>query len=319
MTWRTALLYLLSALLVLLLVGYLLTGLVQVQPGERAVVRRFGRVLEHKPGPGLWIGLPWGMDRVECISVDTVRRVEVGFQPGTEDTGRETPPGQLLTGDHNLVNVRVVIAYNVRESQVEEYALQRSRVDTLVGRATEAAVAEWVGGRAVDEVLLQGQVRLRDWLVAEVQRRIEPYGLGVEIQQASVAHLLPPEQVKSAFDDVTRAQTDIQTTVNKAEQEAERVVREAQAERYRTLQLAAAYAREQQLVAQAEAKSFTDRLEQYRRLRQQNPDILRRIWLDEVSRLLARMKDGGQVDLLDNHLGGDGLDFTVVQPPPKKK
>src|SRR2546428_852366 len=92
------------------LIGYLLTGLTQVRPGERAVVRRFGKVVD-KPGPGLLVGLPYGMDRVDRVPVDLLRRVRVGFQPGTEQTDETTPAGQLLTGDQNLVNVQVVVAY----------------------------------------------------------------------------------------------------------------------------------------------------------------------------------------------------------------
>ena len=81
---------------VLLLVGYLLTGVTQVRPGERAVVRRFGRVLEQKPEPGLWIGLPWGMDRVDRV-------------PAQEDTGLRPVGRQSLDlgGSPDLLDVVV--------------------------------------------------------------------------------------------------------------------------------------------------------------------------------------------------------------------
>ena len=49
------------------------TGLYQVLPGEAAVVRRFGRVLPERPEPGLYLGLPWGMDRVDRVAVDQLR------------------------------------------------------------------------------------------------------------------------------------------------------------------------------------------------------------------------------------------------------
>src|SRR5438445_5358540 len=171
---------------------YLCTGITQVRPGERAVVRRFGQVLPNKPGPGLRIGLPWGMDRVDRVPVDLVRRVAVGYQPDEDEINLVTPPGQLLTGDHNLVNVQVVIDYNVRADQVESYVLQSERADSLVARAAETAIAEWVAGRTVDDVLLQGKIDLPRWLVGRTQECIQPYALGVQIQQASVAHLLPP-------------------------------------------------------------------------------------------------------------------------------
>src|SRR5437764_7460433 len=94
---------------VLLLAVYALTGVTQVRPGERAVVRRFGRVLPDKPKPGLLIGLPWGMDRVDRIAVDRVQSVAVGYQPEETTDPAAMPPGQFLTGDHNLVNVQITL------------------------------------------------------------------------------------------------------------------------------------------------------------------------------------------------------------------
>src|SRR5437660_11117896 len=98
-------------LLFLLLAAYLLTGLAQVRPEERAVVRRFGKVVA-RPGPGLWVGLPWGVDRVDRVPVRTLRQVAAGYDPAAaSDAPGTTPPGQLLTGDQNLVNVGLVLAY----------------------------------------------------------------------------------------------------------------------------------------------------------------------------------------------------------------
>src|SRR5947208_1368877 len=128
------------------LVGYGLTGVVQVRPGERAVVRRFGRVLTHSPDPGLWVGLPWGMDRVDRVVVDQMRSVTVGYI----DDQEARPVGQLLTGDHNLVNVKVVLFYKVRPEEAADFVTHADRVDALLTRAVEAKTAGWVGGHTVD-------------------------------------------------------------------------------------------------------------------------------------------------------------------------
>jgi membrane protease subunit HflK len=308
----------LVVLLIVLLAGYLLTGVTQVRPGERAVVRRFGRVLDEQPEPGLWVGLPWGMDRVDRVAVDRVQRVEVGYIPNPDEDAQTTTPGQLLTGDHNLVNVQVDLNYTVRHDAVADYVVHADEADGLVARAAETAMAEWVAGRTVDEVLLRGKVDLPPWLVGETQRRLEPYRIGVSVRDASVAHLLPPPQVKTAFDQVTEAQTTIRTSLNKAEQQADRALRGAEAEQYRLEQLAAAYAREQTLLARAEADSFERRLRQYQEMKRGNPDALAAIWWDEMGKLFAKLREGGRVDLLDNHLGADGLDITIVTPPKKK-
>jgi membrane protease subunit HflK len=298
--------------------GYLLTGVTQVRPGEIAVVRRFGRVVDQ-PGPGLHVGLPYGMDRVDRVPVDLVRRVRIGYQPDADENDQTTPPGQLLTGDYNLVNVQVLLDYAIKEKDVVDYVVQAERADGVIARAAEAIIAEWVAGRKVDEVLLRGKVELPELLVRRTQARIEPYHLGVVIQNASIAYLYPPDEVKQAFDDVTRAETAIGTRQQEALQEAARRLREAEAEKHRIEKMTAAYRQEQVVLAQAEARSFVQRLEQYRRLRKDNPHVLAGIWWDQIGKLFTRLKENGRLDLLDNHLGADGLDITVAPPLPKKR
>src|SRR4051794_32495374 len=105
------------------LVAYLLTGVAQIRPEERAVVRRFGRAVA-RPGPGLWVGLPYGIDRLDRVPIASVRRVAVGYRP---DAVEDTPAGQFLTGDQNLVNVQVAIDYAVGDGpdDLDDFVLQR--------------------------------------------------------------------------------------------------------------------------------------------------------------------------------------------------
>src|SRR4051812_49687745 len=105
-------------LLLLALVAYLLTGVAQVGPEERVVVRRFGKVVA-RPGPGLWVGLPWGIDRIDRVPVRTVRQLQVGYNPDASLDPTVTPVGQLLTGDQNLVNVQVVLDYAIGETDAD--------------------------------------------------------------------------------------------------------------------------------------------------------------------------------------------------------
>ena len=148
------------------------------------MVRRFGRVLAEKPAPGLWVGLPWGIDRVDRVPVNRVRRVEVGYQPEVDEESVTTPPGQLLTGDHNLIDVRVVLQYAVdpEEEQIVHYVLQAPVVDDLLARATEALLAEWVAAHTIDDLLMRGKSTLPAVLVRETQKRVEGYQLGVQVQ-----------------------------------------------------------------------------------------------------------------------------------------
>lgn len=300
---------------VLLLAAYLATGVTFIRPGERAVIRRFGRVVDT-PGPGLHIGLPWGIDRVDRIPVDLVRRVQVGYTRAAEESG--TPAGQLVTGDHNLVNVQAVIQYAVRDDAIEDYLVQAAQADALIERAAESALTEWIASRKVDDALGIDKVRLNSWLEKETQRRIEPYRLGVRIQAASIGFIDPPDQVIAAFKDVTAAQTAIQTSENDARQKAEKMRRDTEAVRYALEKDTEAYVNERRQLAQAEADAFSKRLEQYRRLKKDNPDILAAIWWDQMGKLFTRLKANGRIDLLDHHLAGNGLDITIFPTQPAK-
>jgi modulator of FtsH protease HflK len=295
---------------------YLLTGVAQIRPEERAVVRRFGRVVAH-PGPGLWVGLPYGIDRLDRVPTATVRRVPVGYRP---EIVEDNPAGQFLTGDQNLVNVQVAIDYAVGEgpTDLEDYVAQKDRVDGVLAREAEAALGEWVSGRAVDDVLLTGNVALPGWLTRRVQERIADQHLGVRVQQASVAYLAPPEEVRGAFEDVNRAQTAARSQEQRAHQEAARTLREAEASAYQMEQQALGSAAAKRAIAKAEADTFKKRLEQYRKLRANNPDVLAAIWWEEMGRVWLGFRGRGRVDLLDAHLGPDGLDLTQVVPPPKR-
>lgn len=305
----------LLGLLAFLVLGYAATGLYQVLPGEVAVVRRFGRVLPERPEPGLHLGMPWGVDRVDRVAVDQLRRVVVGYQEGGDAA---MPAGQLLTGDNNLVNVQATIYYKVRPEEAASYVVQAERVDGLTARAAETVMAEWSAGRSVDEVLLNGKVDLRAALIKQVQERIDAYGLGVDVLDAPVALIAPPDEVKSAFDDVAREQTRIATKVNNAEQEAESQWRQALSYKYSVEQETAAYASNRRLLARREAESFLNRLHKYQEARRDNPDYLRQIWDEERGKLFAKLKENGQLGLLDEHIGPDGLDVDVLTPTPKK-
>ncbi|HTU18345.1 MAG TPA: SPFH domain-containing protein [Gemmataceae bacterium] len=302
--------------LVALLVGYALTGVVQIRPGELGVVRRFGRLLKNRLEPGLSIQLPWGMDRVDRVAVDRVQSVTVGYQE--DDLSGETmPAGQLLTGDHNLVNVQAVLTYKVRADEVADFVFQADRVDALLARTVEAVMAQWVAGRTVDDVLLNGKNAMRLVLKEQTQAWIASYRLGVQILDARVALIAPPKNVKEDFDSVALAQTRNTTLRNTAEQNVARELRMAESVKHRLEQETVAYVYTRKLLAQQDADRFLKRLHQYEIGRKDNPYYLRQIWEEERGKLFARLKENGQIDLLDHHLGANGLDLITAPTSPK--
>jgi membrane protease subunit HflK len=289
--------------LLLLAAAYLATGVYQVGPDERAVVRRFGRVVA-RPGPGLGVGLPWGLDQVDRVPVRAVRQIRVGYDP---EGGAEavTPPGQMLTGDQNLVNVQLVIDYAIGETDddLDTYVLHRDRVDATLALAVEAAAAEWAAGRTIDQVLLTGNAALPAWVMDRLAARLPELRLGIRAQRVSVALLAPPNEVRAAFEAVNQAQTAIRTRETQARQERDQRLSQAAAVRYKLEQEAAQYRDEQRAQAGADAAAFAAELDAYRTLSETNPDALAFLWWHEMQEALDAMAArGSEVKPLDHYL-----------------
>lgn len=290
-------------LLLAAVVLWLGSGITIIRPGERAVVQRFGAIVA-RPYPGLWIGLPWGIDRVERFSVQGVRQIPVGYDPARE----EPFLGQFLTADQNLVQLQLTVHYVIGESdqELDAYLAQRAQVESILERLCEAAVAEWVSTHEVDEVLLAGNAALPVWTHQRLQQYLLSYHLGIHIQQIHVVWLTPPEEVRSAFASVTQAQTAVGMQLLKARQQAEQRQRQAHALAYRLDQQAEAF--RQSLLQQTRAE-----IDQFQTLQQalgHAPDQLILFWWQEMQRCLTDLKNrGGRVEPIDAHLHPQGLDL----------
>lgn len=307
-------------LIILAFILYLLTGISQVRPEERGVVRRFGQVVA-RPSPGLWVGLPWGIDRMERVPVRTTQQLTAGYNQENWSDIAGTPPGQFLTGDHNLVNVQLVLQYAIGEtdSELDDYVMHKDQVDAVVSRVVEAATSEWAAGEPVDQVLLTGSAALPAWIMDRIAERLPKFHLGIRVQRVSVSYLAPPEEVRASFEAVTQAQTGIRTKEFQARQEASQSERLAEAFRYKQEQEAAEYRESQLRQAGADATEFLAQLQAYHEVSKNNPDALAFLWWDEMRKAIVGLKNrGGRVEPLDSYLGTGGLDVTQLISPKRK-
>ena len=303
--------------LIVALLIYLSTGVAQIRPDERAVVRRFGKVVA-RPNPGLWVGFPWGIDTLDRIPIQP-RQIAIGYSPEQATDAPGPPVGQLLTADQNLVNLRLVIEYLVRseDDQLESFLTQKLQVDPTVTREAETLAAEWIGRQPVDRVLA-GRTELTLWITEQLPARLAPYRLGIRLQRVSVDVLTAPEEVRDAFEAVNQAQTGISTRENQARLEAQRYRSEAAITKQKLERESIGYHQRQIAPAEAEAAEFLKRLKQYQELRGVQPDFLAALWREEIGKLLDDFAArGGRIEVLDPNLGPD-VDITLISPTRKR-
>jgi hypothetical protein len=107
--------------------------------------------------------------------------------------------------------------------------------------------------------------------------------------------------------------------LNKAEQDTESKLRQSESDKFRLEQETLAITNNMILQASKDAERFLARLQQYIEGRKTNPDYLLQIWQDERSKIFAKLRDQGNLGLLDQYLGAGGLEINLMPLGQKTK
>ncbi len=269
---------------------------------QQAVVTRFGRVVEPRVMPGIHVSLPWPIDRVSKLKVRQLQRLVVGG--GAPDTvvGRAQPlVSQFLTGDQNLLHLRVVVQYSV--GVPADYLFQADNVPGAVGAAVESELARRVAHRGVDAVLTTEKVAIQDEVRGAAQQLINDYRLGVELASVSIESATPPPEAADAFRDVASARADLSRIVNEAEGYANSVVPKARGEAQQMLEGAQGYRQRKIDEAIGDASRFAQVAGEYARASEVNG---RRLYLETMEQILPRIRK-----LIVDRNGN--LDLTILR------
>lgn len=156
----------------------LLSGFYTIQPGERGVVRRFGRVVADV-GSGLHYRLPV-VDRLDRVAMDEVRQVQTGTS-------------LMLTGDTNLINVALSVHYNVTDAVA--YLFNVGQPEQLVIQEAEAAIRQAVAKRGVDELLTTGRKAILAQTLAQTQALFDEHNAGIRVTNVQLLAVNPPPSV----------------------------------------------------------------------------------------------------------------------------
>jgi membrane protease subunit HflK len=297
------------------LLGWLATGVYSVGHNERAVVRRCGRALDELRGPGLHVGLPYGIDRVTRLKALETKRTAVGMALGERALGRRIEPQQAetLTGDRNLIVVSAVVHYTIRYdpndddpvAKLRAYLFHAADVPGLVRGAAGAALTSVIATMPVDDVLTTGRETIRAEVRRRTQRRLDRYGLAVDVTDVLLEDLAPPQEVADAFRDVITARADRDRAINEAEGYRNRVLPQARGEAKRTRTEAEAYADEVVKKARGDAQRF----EKIAAVAATSRDLTsRRLILEAMEEVLPRLRK-----VIIDGKARTGLDLGLIE------
>ena len=273
----------------LVLVAWLASGVYSVHPGHVGVVRTFGKETARTQ-PGLNYRFPLPFQRADVVSVEQIRRIEVGFRAGQ----RVQEEALMLTGDENIVEAQIVVQYRVADPAKFLFRLRGPEV--ALGAATEVALRSTVGSMTIDQVMIEERAKVQDDARVFIQRLMDAYDSGLVITEVKLQAADPPDAVRDAFHDVVRAREDKERLINQAKGYQADILPKARGEAQKILREAEGYKEKRVLLAQGEASRFLSVLAEYEKSRGVTRD---RPHLETMEKILP---DSDKV-ILDSDLG----------------
>jgi membrane protease subunit HflK len=223
-----------------------------IAPGQRGVVTRFGRY-SYTLGPGASLTLPSPIDRVTKIDVENIRSVELGAGDSND---------LMLTGDQNLLDIAYSVRWNIRTPEL--YLFQLAQPDETISEVANSAMRAVISQVSLNDAMGDRRADIETQVTENMQRILDGYRSGIQIQGIAIKQADPPGEVNDAFKEVTAAQQDAQTYINNAN----------------------AYSLQLRQKAQGEATAFDKVYEQYKLA----PEVTRRrMYYETMEQVLAKV------------------------------
>ena len=203
------------------------------------MVTTWGAVTSPRVLPGLHFALPWPIQQVYKLKVHQLRRTVIGGDVADIPLGRLQPAAsEFLSGDQNLLNVRVVAQYSVSEPR--DYLFQAVDVDRVVGAAVESELARRLAHTAVDSIMTTDKVAIQNDVLLAAQKCLEDYRVVCRFPASTLKmsprRLMPPtpsamwrERAPTPLRLVNEAQGYANDLLPRAHGEAEQMEQAAQA------------------------------------------------------------------------------------------
>jgi membrane protease subunit HflK len=271
----------LAGLAILIIVGWLLTGLYRVDDAEQGVVLRFGKFTGLSQ-PGLRWHLPWPLERVELVNVNEI-------SPFNKQT-------RMLTADENIVDVDLVVQY--QKADPVKYLFNVRDPAGTISDVSESAIREVIGRSKMDFALGEGRAEIALDTEVLIQRMLDDYGAGIRVTKVNLQDVNFPQQVDAAVQDAIKAREDRERLAFEAQAYANDVLPRARGEAARRLADGEAYKARVIADAQGEAARFESLLKEYERA----PAVTReRLYIEAVEDVMSRSNKV----LLDAKSGGN--------------
>jgi len=286
----------------IVLAGWLTSGVYVVNPDEQGVVLRFG-AYAGKTTPGINYHLPWPIESVVTPTVTRENQLNIGYRAATGDNRREIAEESLmLTGDENIVDINFTVFWVVKEAADFLFNVQNlgTQQDGTIRAVAESAMREVVGKNQIEPILTANREPIQEEVRALMQRILDGYAAGITVTRVQMQKADPPSQVLQAYRDVQAARTDQDRMRNEAEAYRNNIVPNARGEAERIKQAAEGYRQQVVDLAKGEAQRFISVYEAYKLA----PEVTKqRLYLETMEQVMR----GSNKIIMDQQPGGQGV------------
>jgi membrane protease subunit HflK len=281
---------------------WVLSGVYLVNPDQQAVETMFGKVVEHRVMPGLHYAWPWPIESVTKLKVRQLQRLVVGGDLPDSVLGRTQPlASQFISGDQNIINMRVVVQYSV--GIPADYLFKMQDVGKAVGAAVEAEMARRIAHRPVDAVLTTEKAAIQEEVRAAAQKRINDYETGVQLSTINIESVTPPPEAADSFRDVASARADAERVVNESQGYANDLIPKSRGEAQQMKEAAEGFKQKKINEASGDAARFTQVAAEYEKAAQVTGE---RLYVETMEQILPRIRK-----LIVDKNGN--LDLTIIR------
>jgi len=288
-------------LLIVIIALWAASGLYMVQPGENAVIQRFGAWDRTQAEPGLGYHLPTPIESRSIINVEQIQNLTIGFSEGfsrsQQSSRREIPAESLmLTSDRNIVDLHLIIQWNIKSA--EDFLFNIRDQENTIKKVAESAIREVVGQTDMFPIITTGRAAVAQRTQEIIQNNLDVYESGVNITQVLIDKAEVHPEVQGAFQDVQSAKQDAEEVQNRAEAYKSDIIPKARGRAIQMLQEAEGYKQSTISKSTGDAERFNSVYEAYLK----GKDVTKeRIYIETMetvltnaSKIIMDQKDGSQ-------------------------
>ncbi len=265
---------------------WFMTGFYKVDEGEQSVVLRFGAYVRTAT-PGLNYHFPFPFETVIVEDVNISRTIEIGYRSNTysENPKNIQHESTMLTGDENIIDLNCIVMWHIKD--LEEYIFNIAQPEEAVKAASESAIREVIGETPILSILSSQKQEIANKIEALVQKTLDQYKTGIEIEMVQLLKAEPPVEVIDAYRDVQTSKADKEREINQAIAYSNDIIPKARGEAAKILEAAEGYKQETISKASGDTQRF---LAVYTQYLNQKIITKNRMYLDAIEVILKDSK-----------------------------